>query len=132
MIVIVFSSVNDALDKLMKIKVEFDDLATRYERMIKVLESNSRVEERMRKMGYEPAHVSMTIPVNMTSTVRIHMVPQSSWLLDKARGMLERTRRIREELDRVVKAMGRLSGVNATVALFLDEEEARSRVVLLP
>jgi hypothetical protein len=60
------------------------------------------------------------------------MVPQSSWLLDKARGMLERTRRIREELDRVVKAMGRLSGVNATVALFLDEEEARSRVVLLP
>jgi len=131
MIVLVFRSINEALSELRRIRTELDALMSRYERMMRILEVNAKMEEKIRRMGYDTSHRILVASINVTSTVRIHMVPQSSWLLGKVRKLLDSSKKIRDELERIELAMGKVDGLNATVVLILDEE-ARSKVVLLP
>jgi hypothetical protein len=130
MLVILFKSIEDAIDQLGIIREQLIELRNNYGELMNKLKGNANIEGKLAKLGFQPRHRVITIQA-IPHTINIHMSPHSTWLLNKLGSVSERIDYVIGEIDKV---RNYLNGVksNSSVIVIIDYTNKKTRLVFTP
>lgn len=131
MIVLYFVNAESAIEKLIKIKDNLMETKANYEKIMNSMKNNVEVENRLMKMGLTPTHRVVNIQ-SVSFKATIHMMPNYSWLFNKLNETLSNINYTINELDKVINYLKTNNIKGASVALFIDEINKHTKLVIMP
>jgi hypothetical protein len=131
MIVMLFRSIEDAINGLGIIREQLGKIRSDYAELMSQLKVNADVEERLARSGFRVGHRVITIHT-MPHTINIHIAPHSTWLLNKLGTVNERIDYVINRIDEVRNYLARARGGQSSVIVIIDEENKRTRLVIAP
>ena len=130
MLVILFKSIEDAIDQLGIIREQLIELRNNYGELMNKLKGNANIEGKLAKLGFQPRHRVITIQA-IPHTINIHMSPHSTWLLNKLSSVSERIDYVIGEIDKVRNYLNGVKG-NSSVIVIIDYTNKKTRLVFTP
>ncbi|MDT7862966.1 MAG: hypothetical protein RQ877_01100 [Vulcanisaeta sp.] len=130
MLVILFKSIEDAIDQLGIIREQLIELKNNYGELMNKLKGNANIEGKLAKLGFQPRHRVITIQA-IPHTINIHMSPHSTWLLNKLGSVSERIDYVIGEIDKVRNYLNGVKG-NSSVIVIIDYTNKKTRLVFTP
>jgi len=130
MLVILFKSIEDAIDQLGIIREQLIELRNNYGELMNKLKGNANIEGKLAKLGFQPRHRVITIQA-IPHTINIHMSPHSTWLLNKLGSVSERIDYVIGEIDKVRNYLNDVKG-NSSVIVIIDYTNKKTRLVFTP
>ncbi|KUO80846.1 MAG: hypothetical protein RXN89_02195 [Vulcanisaeta sp.] len=130
MLVILFKSIEDAIDQLGIIREQLIELRNNYGELMNKLKGNANIEGKLAKLGFQPRHRVITIQA-IPHTINIHMSPHSTWLLNKLGSVSERIDYVIGEIDKVRNYLNGVKG-NSSVIVIIDYTNKKTRLVFTP
>jgi len=130
MLVILFKSIEDAIDQLGIIREQLIELKNNYSELMNKLKGNANIEGKLAKLGFQPRHRVITIQA-IPHTINIHMSPHSTWLLNKLGSVSERIDYVIGEIDKVRNYLNGVKG-NSSVIVIIDYTNKKTRLVFAP
>lgn len=130
MLVILFKSIEEAIDQLGIIREQLIELRNNYGELMNKLKGNVNIEGKLAKLGFQPRHRVITIQA-IPHTINIHMSPHSTWLLNKLGSVSERIDYVIGEIDKVRNYLNGVKG-NSSVIVIIDYTNKKTRLVFTP
>ena len=132
MLVLLFNTVEDAINKLSMIKEQLLNLREQYGSIRERLKVNADMEERLARLGFQPSHRVITVQA-IPYTLNMHIAPHSTWLLNKLNELDNNINYVIGEVDKVSKYLSeRVRDRNASVLIVIDYSRKRTRLVIMP
>jgi len=130
MLVILFKSIEDAIDQLGIIREQLIELKNNYGELMNKLKGNANIEGKLAKLGFQPRHRVITIQA-IPHTINIHISPHSTWLLNKLGSISGRIDYVINEIDKVRNYLNGVKG-NSSVIVIIDYTNKKTRLVFTP
>ncbi|KUO83249.1 MAG: hypothetical protein AT714_05840 [Vulcanisaeta sp. OSP_8] len=131
MLVILFKSIEDAIDQLGIIREQLIELRNNYSELMNKLKGNADIEGKLAKLGFQPRHRVITIQA-IPHTINIHISPHSTWLLNKLGSISDRIDYVINEIDKVRNYLNGIKGSNSSVIVIVDYTNKKTRLVFAP
>ncbi|ADN50352.1 hypothetical protein [Vulcanisaeta distributa] len=131
MLVLLFSTVEDAINKLNIIKEQLSTLRERYGVIREKLKINADVEEKLMKLGFQPSHQVITVQA-IPHALNIHIAPHSTWLLNKLNAINDNINYVIGQIEKVSKYLSEIKDRNASVMVMIDYANKKTRLVIMP
>ena len=131
MLVLLFSTVEDAINKLRMIKERLLNLREQYSVIREKLKINANIEEKLMKLGFQPSHQVITVQT-IPQALNIHIAPHSTWLLNKLSTVDGNINYVIGQIEKVIKYLGGIKNRDASVMVMIDYANKRTRLVIMP
>ncbi|WP_069806756.1 hypothetical protein [Vulcanisaeta thermophila] len=131
MITLYFTNIEVAIEKLTSIRDRLLTVRNSYEALENNIKGNVDIENRMVRMGIIPRHRAINIQ-SATFNISIHLAPHYSWLFNKLNENLAFINFIINEIDKVISYLQSINARGASVALFIDYVNKRTKLVIMP
>ena len=131
MLVLLFNTVEDAINKLNIIKEQLLNLREHYGVIKEKLKINADMEEKLMKLGFQPSHQVITVQA-IPHALNIHIAPHSTWLLNKLNIMDSNINYVIGQIEKVSKYLSGINDRNASVMIMIDYTNKKTRLVIMP
>jgi len=131
MLIMLFRSVEDAINQLSIIKESLMKLHEDYGRILEKMKMNADVEEKLVRMGFQPSHSTITVQA-IPHPINIHLAPHSSWLLNKLSTINNNIDYVIKEIDKINNYLSTIKMKNVAVLVMIDYTNKKSRLVMMP
>ncbi len=131
MLIMLFNTIEEAISKLSTIKEQLMQLKEKYGKINEELKVNANIEETIMKSGLQPSHKVITMTA-IPYSINIHIAPHYTWLVNKIGVLNSNIYYIINELDKVNNYLNNTKFRNASVAIMIDYESKKTRLVIMP
>lgn len=131
MLVLLFRSVEDAINELATIREELIKINNDYGKILEQMKIGADVEGRLAKAGYRPSHRVITIQA-VPNAINIHIMPHYTWLQAKLKAVSSSISFVVGEIEKVRNYLSNARIKNAMIMVVIDEERRRTRLVIMP
>ncbi|GAB6943913.1 hypothetical protein [Vulcanisaeta sp. JCM 14467] len=131
MLVLLFSTIEDAINKLNIIKEQLLNLRERYGMIKEKLKVNANMEEKLMKLGFQPSHQVITVQA-IPHALNIHIAPHSMWLLNKLNAVESNINYIVGQIEKVSKYLNEIKDRNASIMIMIDYNNKKTKLVIMP
>ncbi|WP_264890792.1 hypothetical protein [Vulcanisaeta souniana] len=126
-----FSTIEEAINKLSTFKEQLIQLKGKYDKINEALRANANIEEIIMKSGPQPSHrviIMTTIPY----PINMHIAPHYAWLVNKISALNDNISYIINEIDKVNNYLNNTKFRDASVAIIIDHESKKTKLVIMP
>ncbi|WP_054853446.1 MULTISPECIES: hypothetical protein [Vulcanisaeta] len=131
MLVLLFNTIEDAINKLSIIKDQLLNLREHYGLIKERMKENAETEERLVRLGFQPSHRVITVQA-IPQIINIHIMPHSAWLLNKLGAIENNINYVINEIEKISNYLNRIKDRNASIMIIIDYTNKKTRLVIMP